>query len=263
MDEFDAFLRGFKDKDVTLRYLFEYEPLSTAGGLFHYRDQITRGLADWESFLLLNCDVCSLYPLNSLIKVHNEAQKMGTVLCVKSEIKSSTQYGCIYIRDDEPQGIVDHYVEKPESFVSSTISCGIYILNVKIMTLLKSKFLTMKMGETAMSLERDILPDLAAQGELYGCVSSNPFVQIKSAASAVSASEIYLNSWRTHHLTQLSTGENISGDVYIHPTAKVDPNAKLGPNVTVGANAKIEKGTRIRNAIILDDVHVDGNTLSI
>ena len=61
----------------------------------------------------------------------------------------------------------------------------------------------------------------------------------------------------------MAEGENIIGDVYIHPTAKVDKNAKLGPNVAIGKNAKIEKGTRIRNAIILDDVHIDGKFLII
>ena len=63
VDEFDAFIRGNEKEGVTVRYLFEYEPLNTAGGLFHYRDQITRGLKENDSFLLLNCDVCSLYPL--------------------------------------------------------------------------------------------------------------------------------------------------------------------------------------------------------
>ena len=32
VDEIDPFIREFKNKNVNLRYLFEYEPLSTAGG---------------------------------------------------------------------------------------------------------------------------------------------------------------------------------------------------------------------------------------
>ena len=93
-------------------------------------------------------------------------------MCVKSEVESSTQYGCIYISDDKLQGNVEHYVEKPESFVSSTISCGIYLFKVKIMQILKNKFHQMEIGQTAMSLERDILPQLTAENELYGTVSS-------------------------------------------------------------------------------------------
>ena len=55
-------------------------------GLFHYRDQITRGLTDSDSFLLLNSDVCSLYPLKEMMKIHNESGKIATILCVKSEV---------------------------------------------------------------------------------------------------------------------------------------------------------------------------------
>lgn len=262
VDEFDAFLSNFKNDKATIRYLFEYEPLSTAGGLFHYRDQITRGMKEDEPFILLNSDVCSLYPLEDLIKVHNDSGLTATVLCVKSEVESSTHYGCIYIRDDAPQGVVEHYVEKPESFVSSTISCGIYVFKMSLMTRLKSKFHSMKLGETAMSLERDILPELTADGQLYGFTSSDPFCQIKSAASAVSASAIYLHGWREGKGSgSLESGENIIGDVYIDPSAKVHPNALLGPNVAIGPKAIVEKGTRIRNAIILDDVVIQEHSI--
>lgn len=261
VDEFDAFIRGNEKEGVTVRYLFEYEPLNTAGGLFHYRDQITRGLKENDSFLLLNCDVCSLYPLKELLKIHNENKKIATVQCVKAEIESSTQYGCIYIRGDEDSGVVDHYVEKPESFVSTTISCGIYIFNVKIIEFLKAKFLSMNHGETAMSLERDIFPELTTQAELFGIVSYDSFVQIKSASSAVSASEIYLKNARTLKSVDLESGENIIGDVYIHPTAKVDKNSKLGPNVTIGPGAKVEKGSRIRNSIILDGAQIGEHSI--
>jgi carbonic anhydrase/acetyltransferase-like protein (isoleucine patch superfamily) len=59
-------------------------------------------------------------------------------------------------------------------------------------------------------------------------------------------------------MKNLSTGENIIGDVFIHPTATVDSGAKLGPNVTIGAGAIVEKGTRIKNAIVLEDCHIQG-----
>ena len=56
----------------------------------------------------------------------------------------------------------------------------------------------------------------------------------------------------------MANGKNIIGDVFIHPSAKVDENAVIGPNVAIGPRAKIEKGTRIRNAIVLDDVTIQG-----
>ena len=97
-------------------------------------------------FLILN-------PSWELLKIHNENKKIATVQCVKAEIESSTQYGCIYIRGDEDSGVVDHYVEKPESFVSTTISCGIYIFNVKIIEFLKARI----MNRFTLKKENEIL----------------------------------------------------------------------------------------------------------
>ena len=56
----------------------------------------------------------------------------------------------------------------------------------------------------------------------------------------------------------MANGKNIIGDVFIHLSAKVHENAVIGPNVAIGPRAKIEKGTRIRNAIVLDDVTIQG-----
>ena len=69
----------------TLEYFFLIY-IRPQKGLFHYRDQITRGLKDSDSFLLLNSDVCSLYPLQEMMKIHNESGKIATILCVKSEV---------------------------------------------------------------------------------------------------------------------------------------------------------------------------------
>ena len=57
-----------------------------------------------------------------------------------------------------------------------------------------------------MSLERDIFPELTTQAELFGIVSYDSFVQIKSASSAVSASEIYLKNARTLKSVDLESG---------------------------------------------------------
>lgn len=43
----------------------------------------------------------------------------------------------------------------------------------------------------------------------------------------------------------LAKGDNIVGNVLIHPSAIVDPAAMLGPNVVVGKDTTIEYGARL------------------
>ena len=89
MDTFDSFIRTYPNKEVKLKYLYEYEPLSTAGGLFHYRDTFQKGAASDENLLFLNSDVCNLFPLEKLIKTHIERDTIGTILCATSENERS------------------------------------------------------------------------------------------------------------------------------------------------------------------------------
>lgn len=249
-DTFDGFIRNYPNKEVRLKYLFEYEPLSTAGGLFHYRDTFQKGTTSHENILFLNSDVCNLFPLEDLIKAHTHNETIATVLCARSENEKSKAYGCLVL--NETNRLIEHYVEKPDTFVSGTISCGIYVFKAsQIFSILKEIF---NQAETSsISMERDVLPTLTNRNQLSGCISTAPFAQIKSASSAVSVSSIYLCAADKDTLAQ---GVNIIGDVFIHETAKVDPEAKIGPNVTVGKNAIVKKGARIRNAIILADTVV-------
>ena len=53
---------------VSVRYLQEYAPLGTAGGLHHFRDQIRAGSPD--AFIVMNGDVCAEFPLQEMLEFH-------------------------------------------------------------------------------------------------------------------------------------------------------------------------------------------------
>ena len=68
------------------------------------------------------------------------------------------------------------------------------------------------------------------------------WMSIKSAGSAIYANRVMLDLYNKYHPNRLAQGDNLTGNVYIHPTAKVDPSAKLGPHVAIGANVVIHEG---------------------
>ena len=51
-----------------LRYYQEFAPLGTAGGIYHFRDQIQSG--NPEAFFVLNSDVCGDFPLTDMLRYH-------------------------------------------------------------------------------------------------------------------------------------------------------------------------------------------------
>lgn len=79
---------------ITIRYLQEFVELGTAGGLYHFRDQIRRGNPD--AFFVLNGDVCADFPLRSLYEFHtSKPNVLISILSTEADRLESVNYGCL------------------------------------------------------------------------------------------------------------------------------------------------------------------------
>lgn len=275
-DQLSAFIENVqKEFRIVIKYLPEYTTLGTGGGLYHFRDQILAGSP--ELLFVLNADVCCDFPLQGMLDSHRRLVKtsdiVGTMLTTEATRQQSLNYGCAV--EDKSTGKVTHYVEKPETFVSTSINCGVYLFGPEIFSHLKEAFKSSHQssensnghgsgdysnysGELGIiRLEDDIFKKrLAPSGLLYAFHTSGFWSQIKSAGSAIYANRHYLNIYHRSHSSRLAVNGDdkpiVYGDVYIHPSASVHPTAVLGPNVTIGKNSKIGAGVRIRESIILE-----------
>lgn len=52
---------------LSIRYLQEYEPLGTAGGLYHFRDQIVT--SSTKAVIVIHADIFCLLPLTKMIEL--------------------------------------------------------------------------------------------------------------------------------------------------------------------------------------------------
>jgi len=260
---------------VNIRYLQEFAPLGTAGGIHHFRDQIRAGSPD--AFFVMNGDVCADFPLEDMLAFHQSKNNaIATILGTEATRQQSVNYGCIV--EDKLTHEVLHYVEKPNSYVSTLINCGVYIFSQEIFTMLQSVFnskQTEYLSNTESSedvskrdtiwLERDLIVPLAGTNSAFLYQTSNWWSQIKTAGSAIYANRHYLALYNKVNQERLTKeGKNtpkIIGDVFIHESASVDSTAVLGPNVSIGKNVKIGAGARIRESIVLGNSSVGENTL--
>uniref|UniRef100_A0A671XDS5 GDP-mannose pyrophosphorylase Aa n=1 Tax=Sparus aurata TaxID=8175 RepID=A0A671XDS5_SPAAU len=223
---------------ISIRYLQEYSALGTGGGIYHFRDQIVSGSP--EAFFVLNADVCSAFPLTEMLsfqKEHGEPNSF-VILGTTANRTQSLNYGCI-VENEETREVL-HYVEKPSTFVSDIINCGVYLFTPDIFqhigTVFQKNQQDMLLEEPtngwhraeAIRLEQDIFTALAGQGKLYVYKTLSFWSQIKSAGSAIYASRLYLNQYHTTH-----------------------PERLLGPNVSIGTGVTIGAGVRVRESIIL------------
>lgn len=259
-----------REYKVSTRYLQEYAPLGTAGGLHHFRDQIRAGSPD--AFLVMNGDVCADFPLKQMLEFHSlQAGAVATVLGTEATRQQSLNYGCVV--EDKDTHAVLHYVEKPSTYISSTISCGIYVFSAQIFPMLATVFQS-KQGEMGYGggetiwLEKDVLGPLAGTNTAFLFQTSNWWSQIKTAGSAIYANRHYLALYREQNPARLSPedakeGPTIIGDVFVHSSAIVSPSAVLGPNVSVGRGVKIGAGARVRESILLGNSSIGEHSLVI
>ena len=61
-----------------------------------------------------------------------------TMMATEATRQQSLNYGCVV--EDPADHTVLHYVEKPETHVSTSINCGVYIFNKEVFPMLKEVF---------------------------------------------------------------------------------------------------------------------------
>ncbi|XVF16494.1 hypothetical protein REPUB_Repub10bG0036000 [Reevesia pubescens] len=269
---------------IPVRYLKEDKPHGSAGGLYYFRNII---MEDNPSHIfLLNCDVCCSFPLKDMLEAHKRYGGMGTMLVIKVSAESANQFGEL-VADPITKELL-HYTEKPETFVSDLINCGVYIFTPDIFTAIQevsthregqanirhlSSFETLQSPTRAppidfVRLDQDILSPFAGKKQLYTYETMDFWEQIKTPGMSLKCSGLYLSQFRFTSSHLLTGGDGtksatIVGDVYVHPSAKVHPTAKIGPNVSISANVRVGAGVRLISCIILDDVEVQENAVVI
>ncbi|CAH1996699.1 unnamed protein product [Acanthoscelides obtectus] len=242
---------------IIIRYLQEFTALGTAGGLFHFRDQIRCGNPD--AFFVLNGDVCADFPLAELYQFHKEQPTKCnntarvTIIATEATRQQSLNYGCIVVNKETME--VTHYVEKPSSYVSSLINCGIYVFSLEIFQTLEEMFNRKQQkiysnmngnGPTVngnsppgndrdvgyIQLEQEILQPLSGSGRVFAMPVTSWWSQLKTAGAAIYANRHYLQLYRRKHPERLAKpsggggdGCTIIPDVHINSTASVHHTA--------------------------------------
>jgi len=259
-----------------IKYLQEYKTLGTAGGIYHFRDVLRSG--NPQAIFVINGDTAGDFPLKEMLDFHTNKRNSITILGTEATENQSMKYGCIV--EDRDTHEVLHYVEKPETYVSSLINCGIYLIICDLFEFIRdqldknpsvdiSSINTCFVNDNsytrdAVNFEINIFPALSSQKKLYVYKTEKMWSQIKSAGSAIYANRVYLEIYHKKHPKRLAkNGDGIPkiiGNVFIHPAATVDPTATLGPNVSVGFGVTIGPGVRIRESIILGNTVVQNHS---
>ncbi|PHT31714.1 hypothetical protein CQW23_28051 [Capsicum baccatum] len=117
---------------IPVRYLKEDKPHGSAGGLYNFRDLLMEDspvgiftLLDYMYILVM-----IIFPLPEMLEAHRRYGGMGTILVSKVSAETASEFGEL-VADPVTNELL-HYTEKPETFVSDRINCGVYVFTPDI-----------------------------------------------------------------------------------------------------------------------------------
>ena len=151
--------------------------MGTAGPLRLAKDLITAnnpaGL-----FFVFNSDVICDYPLDKMIAFHKNHGKEGTIMT--TPVEDPSKYGVVVSKEN---GEIEKFVEKPSTFVSDKINAGLYLFNTSIIDRIENR---------PTSIEREIFPKQAAEGQIYSMPLEGYWMDIGQPKDYLSGQQMFL-----------------------------------------------------------------------
>ena len=200
--------------------------------------------------LLLSAQACE-FNLRALLDFHNAHGKVGTIMV--TPVDEPAKYGKSVVVPHET-GLIDRFVEHGRTFAGNLINAGVYIFSPSIFE---------RISLRPTSMEKEVLPSLAAEEQLYCKKLDGYWMNIKKPPDFLQGTSLYLSYLRKHRPSELApqlmegaAGSSFEGNVVMDATASVGKGCKLGPDVVLGPGCVIEDGVRLSRCILLEGVRV-------
>jgi mannose-1-phosphate guanylyltransferase len=148
-DKIKDYFKDGKEFGVKITYVKEDEPLGTAGALRLHKEWLD------EPFMMCNADELKDINLQNMYRQHIKTGASVTIAL--TEVDDPSQYGVV-----DMEGLkIKRFVEKPKKGQepSNFINAGLYIINPEAIKMVPEGF---------CMVEKNIFPQLAEQGKLYG-----------------------------------------------------------------------------------------------
>ncbi|KAI4292104.1 mannose-1-phosphate guanylyltransferase [Pancytospora philotis] len=218
---------------IRIIYSKEDSPLGTAGPL-----ALARAHLAGSSFFVLNSDICCDADLAEMRARYAASACLAMVMT--HPVEDPTKYGLVKIKD----ALVTAFIEKPKVREEHPrpwiINAGVYIFSEAVLDLIEPR---------AMSLETEVFPVLAANGQLSHFLHSGYWMDIGQIKD-------YLEGQRIH-LTQQAGAQHRGDDAAVYASPGMYP----AENVVIGRNVRIGKNVSLRNCAVFDGVVIGDDSM--
>jgi mannose-1-phosphate guanylyltransferase len=234
----DSFLDAYPDRriaGVSVSFAIEPSPLGTGGALRFAG--IDAGMD--ETFLAINGDVLTDLDITDLVVRHRASGAEGTIAL--SPVDDPSAFGVVVTDTD---GRVTDFVEKPApgTAPSHDINAGTYVL--------EPAFFDRVRPDAAVSIEREVFPQMVADGVLGAVVDTSYWLDAGTPSSYLRANTDVLDGVRVlGHPGELRAGVLRLANCTVSASATVERSV-LARDVTVRGAARVEGSVILEGATI-------------
>lgn len=228
----EPFLQAYPEgvcSGVQLHYAIEPEPLDTAGAIRFAANE--RGIA--ETFVVGNGDILCDVDVAALVAEHRRRGALATIHLISVDDPSA--FGVV---DIDADGRIRRFVEKPApgTAPSTLVNAGTYVLEPEVLELIPPG--------RRVSIEREIFPQLAANGSLIGVATDDYWIDTGRPETYLQANLDLLDGRRPGRRV-----EGVARDAAVAVDAVV-VDAVVGGGATVGAGARVERSVLLPGASV-------------
>lgn len=228
-------------------YAVEDRALGTAGGIKNAEKYLEGG-----PVVVVNGDVLCGANLRAAVEQHQASNALATITL--TSVEDPTAYGLVEVDHDM---LVHRFIEKPayDEVSTNLINAGVYVLEPEVLEMIPAG--------REVSIEREVFPEIQAQGRLRAHISSSYWRDIGTPRSYLAASHDVLSgvvgAGEDFDYLNVSSSTRIGKSVKLLPPVSVADECEIEHGATIGGRSAVGFGCRIgRNAVIEGSIVLDG-----
>ena len=205
-----------------------------------------------EPFFVLNGDILTNANYSEIMQEHKNNNGVATIAL--HTVEDPSRFGVVKLTR---KSRIAKFVEKPSKKAPSNLAnAGIYVLDPDIFNYVPAG--------TRCSIEREIFPKLANEGELFGHEVKCLWVDVGKPLDYIKANRLWIEAEMETSVYppkgRIGKKTEIKDAVAIGKHVTVGEKSTIGPNVSLGKEVFVGKGVRIKNSIILPNTIISDHT---
>lgn len=196
-----------------------------------------------EPFFVLNGDILTTVNYSEIMDEHKNNDGIATIALHR--VRNPSRYGVAKLTK---KNRITRFVEKPSKEApGNLVNAGIYVFEPDIFNYIPAS--------KRCSIEREIFPKLAKEGELFGHEIKGLWIDVGKPADFIEANRLWLEVGMKvdSYFTKANVGKKteIKEAVAIGEGVIVGEKSIIGSNVSLGEKVSVGKGVHIKDSIIL------------